>query len=98
MNGLLGLWGSIKVSWILGFGEYLYSFNFNESESLKIDSKAFQVKCFSLYEEKDYIQWRHDLLSEGYTSISIVERSGDIDMIIILDYSIIKDFKRIKRI
>lgn len=95
-NGALGLWCAIKNDWIVGFGKNMYKIDFDDSNQKMISAYDFACMCKKREKESDYVDWRNELISKGYTVLALVEKNDEIEMLIILDFNAIKNFIKIK--
>ncbi len=91
-NGQLGLWCAMKNDWIHGFGKNIYEVSYDDSSEKIMCSKAFSKLCNNSKQEPDYQEWRKELIDSGYSVLALKELNGSIDMLIILDFNIIKNF------
>lgn len=96
-NGLLGLWCSTTLSkWIQNFGKNIYSIQLKEHKPFKIKINSFIIECKKCNTDEDFIQWRNLLIKKKYSHIEIIESDDSIDMVVILDFENIKEFKKNK--
>ncbi len=84
-NGNLGLWCSIRTDWIKGFGKYTYKLDVRDAKSKTISVN--QLMKFA--PDNDFVKKRDELLEQGYEVLKIMESSGSVDMIVVLDFSAI---------
>lgn len=90
-NGLLGLWCASKNDWIDGFGKYIYQVKYDKKNANQITYSDFKTLCEDLDNKKNieqsYLDYRDWLLNKEIGIIEIVENSGNIDMVIIVDFN-----------
>lgn len=102
-NGELGLWCAFSHQWIKGFGENIYELTYKNENIKQISFHDFYKKCNmknapdEKEEEDFYLLWREELMKEGFDVLEIVESSGSIDMLIVLNFDAIKSFKKINK-
>jgi hypothetical protein len=92
-NGALGLWVAMEDTWARGFGENKYTICFDDSQAYQLPVHKLSLMRF---DEEQFSQMRDNLMEKGYKVIHIVESSGSIDMMVIMDFDCIIDIKHQK--
>lgn len=97
-NGALGLWCANEPDWVERFGKHTYEINFR-GVIRYIGIGAFCKLCLRDPRLKEYPTPREyyqmlrvGLLSEGVDAIAIIEHTGEVDMLVILNFDIIDEF------
>lgn len=95
-NGLLGLWVSVRSDWIESFGGNIYE--------MEIQGKVAQLNLRELSswasEHQNsldfYRQKRMEFLDKGISYIALIEKDGESEMGIVVDFGSIKNFQRME--
>lgn len=95
-NGALGLWCAASDHWIKGFGGNTYEVHYDGAKAFNIPFSEFYKMCHpDDYEGKEYfVNKRNEYISNGIDVLHIVESSGSIDMLIIMNMDAITSFKK----
>ena len=103
-NGNMGLWFSAKSDWIEGFGDNIYEIEIAETDIKILPfseavnwQERFKGDWESNREELEvlYYQNLRKEMMKTHKAILFRENSGELAMGIVLDFSVIKDFKKI---
>lgn len=109
-NGNLGLWFAMNDSWIKGFGQNIYEIEFSDkvtstislmqlkkwNDNLRENQLDLSEQDYEKIADEYYQNIRHSLLS-SHKVLLIEEASGECEMGIILDFSVIENFKLQKK-
>jgi hypothetical protein len=99
-NGNMGLWFAVKSDWITGFGGNVYEVEIDENNIsiIPFDECVKWEKNSSKDSEEAACLYYQNLRKEMMTThkaILFQELSGELAMGIVLDFSVIKDFKKV---
>lgn len=103
-NGNLGLWFATKSDWIEGFGVNTYEIEIDQSDIVVLPfseavkwKNEFKDNLSENSEELEciYYQGLRKELMKTHKVILFKELSGSLDIGILLDFSVIKDFKKV---
>ena len=103
-NGNMGLWFAVKSDWIQGFGNNVYEVEVDESNIVIMPfsecvkwQKGFKSGLENNSQELEslYYQDLRKEMMKTHKAILFRENSGELAMGIVLDFSVIKDFKKV---